>query len=51
MRESLAAHITDGDLRQVAADSAVRIDDIILREKIVNWTTNTDVQNRMRQRH
>lgn len=48
LREALASHATDGDLRQVAADTAARIDDIIVREKIVNWTTNTDVQNRMR---
>lgn len=46
VREALAT--SDGDLRQVAAETAARIDDIIVREKIVNWTTNTDVQNRMR---
>lgn len=48
VQETLASHSTGSDLRDVAADAAVRIDDIIVREKIVNWTTNADVQNRMR---
>ena len=48
VRETIASHQQDADLRQVAADTAARIDDAILRERIVNWTTNTDVQNRMR---
>jgi len=30
------------------ADAAMAIDDAILRERIVNWTANADVQNRMR---
>ena len=30
------------------ADAAMAIDDTILRERIVNWTTNADVQNQMR---
>ncbi len=48
VREAIASHKTDGDLPQIVADTAVRIDDAVLRERIVNWTTNTDVQNRMR---
>lgn len=48
VQEALAGHGGNGDHRQVAAETAVRIDDAILRERIVNWTTNTDVQNRMR---
>lgn len=48
VREALATHRTDGDLQQVAAEAAARIDDAILRERIVSWTTNPDVQNRMR---
>ncbi len=48
VREALASHGGDGDLKEVIADVAVRIDDAVLRERIVNWTTNTDVQNRMR---
>ncbi len=48
VHEALAAHQADGDLKEVVADAAARIDDAILRERIVNWTTNADVQNRMR---
>ena len=48
VQETLASHSTGSDFRDVAADAAGRIDDIIVREKIVNWTTNADVQNRMR---
>jgi type I restriction enzyme, R subunit len=33
---------------QVGADSALAIDGIIERRKIVNWAQNADVQNRMR---
>ena len=29
------------------AQTALRIDEIIQRERIVNWTANLDVQNRM----
>lgn len=36
------------DLKALCADTAVGIDEIIRQNKIVNWTTNTDVQNRMR---
>lgn len=46
--EAVAAHQADGDIKQIVAETAARIDDAILRERIVNWTTNTDVQNRMR---
>ena len=45
---SLASHPADGDLKEMIAEAAARIDDAILRERIVNWTTNNDVQNRMR---
>jgi type I restriction enzyme R subunit len=48
VREGLASHQADGDWKEIVADAAVRIDDAILHERIVNWTTNTDVQNRMR---
>ena len=47
-RDFLSSHHSDCDLRQTIAETAVRIDDAILGERIVNWTTNTDVQNRMR---
>lgn len=48
MREAAASHGQDADLRPILAETAARIDDAIVREKIVNWTTNMDVQNRMR---
>ena len=38
----------ESDLKETVADVAVRIDDAVLRHRIVNWTTNSDVQNRMR---
>lgn len=47
LREALSVHQAEIDVQEAAADCAVRIDDVILRERIVNWTTNTDVQNRM----
>jgi type I restriction enzyme R subunit len=48
IREALAAHQEDGGFKERVAEAAVAIDDAILRERIVNWTTNADVQNRMR---
>lgn len=48
VREAIASHQTDDDMKEIVAETAARIDDAILREKIVNWTTNMDVQNRMR---
>ena len=48
VREATASHKSNGDLKEVVADVAGRIDDAVLRERIVNWTTNIDVQNRMR---
>lgn len=48
LKEGLASHQADGDLKEMIAEAAIRIDEAILRERIVNWTTNTDVQNRMR---
>jgi type I restriction enzyme R subunit len=44
----LAPHADGKDLKPAGADAALAIDDIIRREKIVNWTTNRDVQNRMK---
>ncbi len=48
VREGIAAKRADVPLEGLVAEAAVRIDDAILRERIVGWTTNTDVQNRMR---
>jgi type I restriction enzyme R subunit len=36
------------DVRSIGADAALRIDEIIRARRIVNWTTNQDVQNRMK---
>ncbi len=36
--------------KEVSAGAAIRIDEIIQEEKIVNWTNNADVQNRMKNR-
>ena len=38
------------EAKEVAAGAAIRIDEIIHEEKIVNWTSNADVQNRMKNR-
>lgn len=36
------------DLKDVCADAGLSIDRIILDKRIVNWTNNADVQNRMK---
>lgn len=49
--ESLGRHAADADEgRDLSADAAIRIDEIIKAEKIVSWTNNMDVQNRMKNR-
>lgn len=35
------------DARTASTDASLAIDDIIQQNRIVNWTNNTDVQNRM----
>lgn len=35
------------DSKEVAADIAIKIDEIVVNNKIVDWTNNPDVQNRM----
>lgn len=35
------------DPRSASTDASVAIDDIIQQNRIVNWTNNTDIQNRM----
>lgn len=48
-KEVFANHQSSGlDLREIGASAALRIDKIIQRRRIVNWTTNADVQNQMR---
>lgn len=39
---------SDVDLDELAAIVALKIDEIICKRKIVNWTKNADVQNQMR---
>jgi type I restriction enzyme R subunit len=50
LMEKLAGHSTDGpdSLPEVAVEAALKIDEIIRTRRIVNWETNTDVQNQMR---
>jgi type I restriction enzyme R subunit len=48
VQKALAPHANGKDLTSAGADAALAIDEIIRREKIVNWTTNRDVQNRMK---
>lgn len=37
----------DVDIKAIGAKAALKIDEIILNRKIVNWTNNSDVQNQM----
>ena len=47
--ETLEPYAVDGfDPKDTAAHAGLRIDEIVRREKIVNWTNNPDVQNRMK---
>lgn len=39
---------SQGDGQQMATEAAIQVDEIIRKLKIVNWTNNADVQNRMR---
>ncbi len=48
LREILAPYAEGRSLDDAEGDAALKIDEIIRREKIVNWTTNADVQNRMK---
>jgi len=36
------------DIKDISADTAIAIDDIIQQNKIVDWVNNTDTQNKMR---
>ncbi len=47
--EPLGRHAAEqGEGRELSADAALKIDDIIQAERIVSWTSNADVQNRMK---
>ncbi len=51
IKDLLGRHCADASAgREVSAEAALRIDAIIREEKIVSWTTNADVQNRMKNR-
>ncbi len=51
LKELLGQYSTDATVgRDLAADAAIRIYEIIQEEKIVNWISNADVQNRMMNR-
>jgi type I restriction enzyme R subunit len=47
--EPLGRHAAEpGESRELSADAALKIDEIIQAERIVSWTSNLDVQNRMK---
>ncbi len=49
--ESFQGHVHEAEEgREMSADAAIRVDEIILEERIVSWTSNADVQNRMKNR-
>lgn len=48
-REVFSRYAGDGfDPQMIGAEAGVSIDELILRRRIVNWTTNPDVQNQMK---
>jgi len=49
VRETIAQYVADRTkLDLVSEEAAVAIDDVIEKRRVVNWTENADVQNRMR---
>ena len=49
IREIFESHRDDGiDIVNAATEASIAIDDIIMDMRIVNWATNTDRQNQMR---
>ncbi|MDR4496349.1 MAG: HsdR family type I site-specific deoxyribonuclease [Candidatus Scalindua sp.] len=49
IREIFDSHRDDGiDIANAAIEASTIIDDIIMNMRMVNWTTNTDRQNQMR---
>ena len=51
LSESFRGHVQEAEEgREMSADAAIRVDEIILEERIVSWTSNADVQNRMKNR-
>lgn len=48
LKDVLAVHEEDGlDVQTASTDASLALDDIINEQRIVNWTSNTDIQNRM----
>lgn len=51
LKDLLGRHCEDAAAgRELSAEAAIQIDEIIQEEKIVSWTSNPDVQNRMKNR-
>ena len=51
LKDLLGRHCEDAAAgRELSADAAIQIDEIIQEEKIVSWISNPDVQNRMKNR-
>ena len=49
LQEAFAAHTGKAaDAREISTTASLAIDDIVQAHRIVNWTRNTDVQNRMK---
>ncbi|HTV48653.1 MAG TPA: HsdR family type I site-specific deoxyribonuclease [Phycisphaerae bacterium] len=48
VRDILQDKTNSADVRQIGAVAAIRIDQIISDHRIVDWTTNPDVQNKMK---
>lgn len=48
VKEVMEKHGTDGDTRGLWSEAAIGLEDIVRDRKIVNWETNADVQNEMR---
>jgi len=50
IKSALAAlQLTSTALAEIASEAALTFDEIVDNRRIVNWTTNVDVQNRIRQ--
>lgn len=48
VKEVMEKHCTDGGTRGLWSEAAIGLEDIVRDRKIVNWETNADVQNEMR---
>ena len=48
LRQAFASRNHAGDLLAISVTASLAVDDIVRAQRIVNWTRNTDVQNRMK---